>query len=120
MRFVEKIIAKNRCILAGAIELFAKVSPQTTHIGFSMPFWVIKLNPYFINDSSYFLINCDFLFELEFGLCSIFSSSLNFSGDIWLVLKTTDGKRLFKKNKNNYEGPLKKDPQYAKYRPFSI
>ena len=39
---------------------------------------------------------------------------------IWLVLKTTDGKRLFKKNKNNYEGPLKKDPQYAKYRPFSI
>ena len=38
----------------------------------------------------------------------------------WLVLKTTDGKRLFKKNKNNYEGPLKKDPQYAKYRPFSI
>ena len=42
------------------------------------------------------------------------------SKKIWLVLKTTDGKRLFKKNKNNYEGPLKKDPQYAKYRPFSI
>ncbi len=40
--------------------------------------------------------------------------------NIWLGLKTPDGKRLFKKNKNNYEGPLKKDPQYAKYRPFSI
>ena len=40
--------------------------------------------------------------------------------EIWLGLKTPDGKRLFKKNKKKYEDLIKKDLQYAKYNPFSI
>ena len=50
----------------------------------------MKLNPYFKNDSAYFLIYCDLLFELEIGLCSIFSSSINFTTNP--VLRPAGGK----------------------------